>query len=60
MENEAILSVQLHQLREVAELRGDGASELIPGEVPERTAMSEQGFSVSNSSRIIRNQKDYR
>ena len=32
----AILSVQAGELREVAELRRDGAGELIPADVPER------------------------
>jgi len=40
MEGDAILSVQLLQLREVAELRWDGATELIRGEVPERATMT--------------------
>ena len=33
------LSVQIHELREVAELRWNGASELIRFEVPDRAAM---------------------
>jgi len=36
-----LLSVQIGELREVAELRWDGASELIPGEVSERTTMNQ-------------------
>jgi len=39
MEETAILSVQQLQLREVAELRWDGASELIQVEVPEKVTM---------------------
>ena len=35
MEGDATLSVQVFQLREVAELRWDGATELIRVEVPE-------------------------
>jgi len=35
MEGDATLSVQLLQLREVAELRWDGANEIIRVEVPE-------------------------
>jgi len=41
MEGDAILSVQLLQHREVAELRWDGATELIHGEVPERATMTQ-------------------
>jgi len=39
MEGDAILSVQIDELREVAELRWDGASEIIRVEVPERAIM---------------------
>jgi len=39
MEGDAILSVQPEQLREVAELWWDGASELILVEIPERATM---------------------
>jgi len=35
MEGDAILSVQSGELREIAELRWDGATELIRVEVPE-------------------------
>jgi len=35
MESDATLSVQLLNFREVAELRWDGASELIHGDPPE-------------------------
>jgi len=38
-ENDAIPSVQSLQLREVAELRGDGAIELIRVEVSDRATM---------------------
>jgi len=38
-ENYEILSAQRSQLREVAELRRDGASELIRVEIPERGTM---------------------
>jgi len=41
MVSDAILSVQLLQLREVAELRWDGAIELIDIEVPERATMTQ-------------------
>ena len=41
MEGDAILSVQLLQLSEVAELRWDGATELIQAEVPERATMTQ-------------------
>jgi len=41
MEGDAILSVQMDELIEVAELRWDGASELIRGEVPERATMKQ-------------------
>jgi len=37
---DAILSVQLLQLREVGELRWDGATELIRVDVPERATMT--------------------
>ena len=40
MEGDAILSVQLLQHREVAELRWDGAIELIRVEGPERTTIA--------------------
>jgi len=40
-EGDAMLSVQLLQHREVAELRWDGAIELIRVEVPERAAMTQ-------------------
>jgi len=36
-----LLSVQIGELREVAELRWDGASELIPGELSERRTMNQ-------------------
>ena len=36
MEGDATMSVQIGDLREVAELRWDGASEIIRVEVPER------------------------
>jgi len=39
MESDVILSVQLLQLREVAELTWDGASELIRVEGPARATM---------------------
>jgi len=39
MENGAMLIVQIGELREVAELRWDGASELIRVEPPERASM---------------------
>jgi len=39
---DAILSVQLLQLREVAELRWDGATELILVEVPERATIQHE------------------
>jgi len=38
MEGDAILSVQIGELREVAELRWDGAGEIIRVEVPARAA----------------------
>jgi len=41
MEGDAILSVQSGEHREVAELRWDGASELILEEVPERATMTQ-------------------
>jgi len=41
MEGDANLSVQPLQLSEVAELRWDGASELIRGDCPERTKMTQ-------------------
>jgi len=39
MESDAILSAQIRKLREVAELRWDGASEIIRGEIAERATM---------------------
>jgi len=39
--NDASLSVQKGELREVAELRWNAAGELIHGKVPERTIMNE-------------------
>jgi len=42
MEIDAILSVQRGELLEVAELRWDGASELIFGEPPERATMTNE------------------
>jgi len=41
MEADEDLNVQLFQLREVAELRWDGASEIIRVEVPERATMNQ-------------------
>jgi len=41
MEGDVILTVQLLQHREVAELRWDGAIELIEGEEPERATMTQ-------------------
>jgi len=41
MEDDAILSVQLMQFREVAELRWNGATKLIPVEQPERATMTQ-------------------
>ena len=41
IEGDAILSVQPLQLREVAELRWNGATELIRVEVPERATMTQ-------------------
>jgi len=41
VEGDAILSVQQLKLREVAELRWDGATELIRGEIPERATMTQ-------------------
>jgi len=40
MEGDEILSVQIFEHCEVAELRWDGAIELIPVEVPERATMT--------------------
>jgi len=40
-EGTAILSVQQLQLREVAELKRDGASELIRGDEPARATMKQ-------------------
>jgi len=40
-ENDAILSVQIHELSEAAEVRRNGASELIRVETPEAVAMKE-------------------
>jgi len=39
--SDAILSVQLLQQSEVAELRWNGASQLVRGEKPERATMNE-------------------
>ena len=41
MEADAILIVQMGEVREVAELRWDGATELIRGEPPETTTMTQ-------------------
>jgi len=41
MEGAAILRVQIVELREVAELRRDGAIEIIQGELPERARMTQ-------------------
>jgi len=41
IEGDATLSVQHVQPREVAELRWNGATELILGEVPERATMTQ-------------------
>ena len=41
MEGDAILSVQIGQHREVAELRWDGATELIRVQQPERATMTQ-------------------
>ena len=41
MEGDAIRSIQIDELCEVAELRWDGANELIPVEVPERATMTQ-------------------
>ena len=41
MEGDAILSVQISERREVAELRWDCAIELIRHEVPERATMTQ-------------------
>jgi len=40
MEGDAILSVQIEKLRKVAELRWDGAIELIRVEVPEKAPLN--------------------
>jgi len=40
MEGDAILSVQRGEHREVAEMRWDGATELIRGKPPERATMT--------------------
>jgi len=41
MEGDAILNIQPLELRKVAELRWDGAIELIRVEVPDRAAISQ-------------------
>jgi len=41
MEGDAIVSVQIGELLEVAELRWDGATELIRVEVPERATLAQ-------------------
>ena len=41
IEGDAILRVQIGEDREVAELRWNGAIELIPVEVPERATMTQ-------------------
>jgi len=41
MEGDAILIAQMGEVREVAELRWDGAIELIQAEVPERATMTQ-------------------
>jgi len=41
VEGDATLSVQQLKLREVVELRWDGATKLIRGEVPERVTMAQ-------------------
>jgi len=41
MEGDAILSIQRHEHREVAELRWDGSTELISLEVPKRAIVTE-------------------
>jgi len=41
MDNDTILSAQIGELSEVAELRQDGSTELIRVEVPKRAKMKE-------------------
>jgi len=51
MEGDAILSVQIEELREAAKLRWDGASELIRVEHPERATMRQTDY--NNGVQII-------
>jgi len=44
MEGDAMPSVQIDELREVAELRWDSASEIIHVEVPERAIKKQSGM----------------
>jgi len=53
MEDDAILRVQLLQHREVAELRWDGATELIRVEAPERATMAQWTIEDASYSQII-------
>jgi len=52
----AILSVHRSELHEVAELRWDGASELIRAEGPERATMTRTTGSYSHIITIMLNQ----
>jgi len=48
-----IVGIQLFQLSEVAELGWDGATELIPGEVPVRTTTKDMKLHSSGEIRNI-------
>jgi len=50
MEGDAILSVQPSELREVAELRWDGAIEVIRVEVPERESDNDATTTIQDAS----------
>jgi len=48
-ENDAILNIQIEELREVAQLRRDGAIELIRDESPETTILRTHGDCIKNT-----------
>ena len=54
IEGDAILIVQVLQHREVAELRWDGASELIRVEAPERATMTHNAHQDASYSEILK------
>ena len=57
MEGDATLSVQIDEHREAAELRWDGATEIIRVELPERATIEGSKYSQIITKNIILNQR---